>query len=129
MKPQTSADLFSFMTEQINFTAQKNVMKEPQAFARWFLEMYFQKPHDIFISDGSSDGKIDAFFKTNDGHTVRHHVLNCKYTHEFQKLAPVQFYDETCELLKRHGVNLASPSFWKPTTTHGWSVKQTGARS
>lgn len=43
MKPQKAADLFSFMTEQIEFMAQKRVIAEPQAFAHWFVEMYFIK--------------------------------------------------------------------------------------
>src|SRR5712692_5478419 len=94
MKAKEEIDLFSFIKEQVADIAHRHVQKEPQAFARWFLEMYFLKPHDIFISDGAGDGKIDAFFKTNDGGVVRHHVLNSKYTREFRKIAPVQFYDE-----------------------------------
>lgn len=94
MRPQDAVDLFSFMKEQVEFTARKKVIDAPYAFPWWFLEMYFLKPHDVFVSDGSYDGKIDAFFRTDDGRSVRHHVLNCKYTDEFNRQAPVQFYDE-----------------------------------
>jgi hypothetical protein len=36
----------------------------PQAFGRWFAEMYFDKPQNFSISDGRGDGKVDLFFQT-----------------------------------------------------------------
>jgi len=52
------------------------------------------KPRDVFVSDGSKDGKIDLFFATDNGKTVLHHVLNTKFTKEFNKIAPPSFYQE-----------------------------------
>jgi hypothetical protein len=94
MKAKEEIDLFKFIEEQVEFAVKKYSLREPQAFARWFLEMYYLKPHGVFISDGSKDGKVDAFFKADDGRAVRHHVLNCKHTDEFRRPAPVSFYDE-----------------------------------
>jgi hypothetical protein len=51
-------------------------------------------PQDIFISDGSKDGKIDLFFTTHNGKAVLHHVLNTKFTKEYNKIAPPSFYQE-----------------------------------
>ncbi|MGD0910232.1 MAG: AIPR family protein, partial [Candidatus Acidiferrales bacterium] len=57
-------------------------------------ELFFMKPRDLFVSDGSKDGKIDLFFATDNGKTVLHHVLNTKFTKEFNKIAPPSFYQE-----------------------------------
>jgi len=37
----TNKDYFDFMMSQIKLTADKNGDKLPQAFGRWFSEMYF----------------------------------------------------------------------------------------
>lgn len=92
---QDKSDLFQFMLARVKETQKKHVADtEPQAFGCWFAELFFTNPRDIFISDGSKDGKIDLFFTTDNGKSVLHHVLNTKYTKEFSKLAPPSFYHE-----------------------------------
>jgi hypothetical protein len=94
MKAPDKSDLFEFMLERVNETHKEHLDGEPQAFGRWFAELFFMNPRDVFISDGAKDGKIDLFFKTDNGKTVLHHVLNTKFTKEFNKVAPPSFYQE-----------------------------------
>lgn len=86
--------LFDLMLDRVDEVHREAGLKEPQAFARWFAQMYFLSPQALYVSDGSGDGKVDAFFKTDDGTTVTHHVLNSKFTQEYDRAAPVAFYDE-----------------------------------
>jgi hypothetical protein len=86
--------LFDFMLQRIREIGNKNGLKPPQAFGKWFAEMYFQNPHDIFISDGSGDAKVDLFFWTSNGKESRHYIVNTKFTEKYNALAPVSFYDE-----------------------------------
>lgn len=94
MPAQHKSDLFEFMLERVRDTQKKHLEGEPQAFGRWFAELFFMNPQHIFVSDGSKDGKIDLFFTTDNGKTVMHHVLNTKFTKEFNKIAPPLFYEE-----------------------------------
>jgi hypothetical protein len=94
MKTQDKSDLFAFMLQRVAEVQKQHLEGEPQAFARWFAELFFMSPRDVFVSDGSKDGKIDMFFKTDNGKTVIHHVLNSKFTKEFNKIAPPAFYQE-----------------------------------
>ena len=82
------------MLQRVADTQKRHLEAEPQAFGRWFAKLFFMSPRDIFVSDGSKDGKIDLFFATDNGKTVLHHVLNTKYTKEFNKIAPPSFYQE-----------------------------------
>lgn len=94
MPAQDKSDLFQFMLDRVRDTQKRHLDAEPQAFGRWFTELFFTKPRDIFVSDGAKDGKIDLFFSTDNGKTVLHHVLNTKFTREFNKIAPPSFYQE-----------------------------------
>jgi hypothetical protein len=94
MSAQNKSDLFQFMLDRVKDTEQLHLDPEPQAFGRWFAELFFMSPQDIFISDGSKDGQIDLFFTTHNGKTVLHHVLNTKFTKEYNKNAPPSFYQE-----------------------------------
>jgi len=87
-------ELFDVILSRVNETSQKYGLRKPQAFARWFAEMYYLEPQGLFVSDGSRDGKVDLFFTTNDGKVVNHHIINSKYTEGFDKLAPPSFYQE-----------------------------------
>ena len=86
--------LFDFILDRVEDTASNNALKLPQAFGRWFASMYFDKPQNFFISDGSGDGKVDLFFETSDGRSVDHFILNTKFTEKYNASAPVSFYDE-----------------------------------
>jgi hypothetical protein len=86
--------LFDFMLARIEDTQMRTGRPEPQAFGEWFARMYFLEPHDLRVSDGPFDGRVDCYFKTDDGHNVTHHIMNLKYTREYNKKAPRQFYDE-----------------------------------
>jgi hypothetical protein len=86
--------LFDFVLDRVDDTASEHGLKLPQAFGRWFASMYFDKPQDFSISDGSGDGKVDLFFQTSDGRNVDHFVLNTKFTEKYNAAAPVSFYDE-----------------------------------
>lgn len=94
MQATDKRDLFEFMIKRVQDTQRHHLEAEPQAFGRWFSDLFFLSPRDMFVSDGSKDGKIDAFFTTHDGKSVVHHVLNTKYTKEFNKIAPPAFYEE-----------------------------------
>src|SRR6266705_4069907 len=95
MPAQDKSDLFRFMLDRVKETQKQHPLNaEPQAFGRWFSELFFMNPRDIFVSDGSKDGKIDLFFATDNGKTVLHHVLNTKFTKDFNKIAPPSFYQE-----------------------------------
>ena len=59
MPAQDKSDLFEFMLERVKETQKQHLDGEPQAFGRWFAELFFMSPRDIFVSDGSKDGKID----------------------------------------------------------------------
>ena len=87
-------DLFSFMVNCIGDVATKSGLQSPQGFIQWFVELYYLKPHDLFISDGSHDGKVDAFFTTHNGSSVTHHIINSKFTKTYDKIAPPSFYNE-----------------------------------
>nr|CCD32183.1 Conserved hypothetical protein [Methylocystis sp. SC2] len=94
MAAQTKSDLFEFMLDRVKDTHKAHLEGEPQAFGRWFAEMFFTNPREIFVSDGPKDGKIDLFFVTDNGKSLLHHVLNTKFTKEFNKIAPPAFYEE-----------------------------------
>jgi hypothetical protein len=94
MLPKDKTDLFEFMLERVKETQKQHLEAEPQAFGRWFAKLYFLKPQDMFVSDGSRDGKIDLFFTTHNDKAVRHHVVNTKFTREYNKIAPPAFYEE-----------------------------------
>jgi hypothetical protein len=94
MRFRDKSDLFAFMLDQVNETRKGHLDDEPQAFGRWFANLFFLSPQDVFVSDGFKDAKIDLFFTTHNGKHVLHHVLNTKFTKDFNKLAPVSFYQE-----------------------------------
>src|SRR5687768_6400182 len=94
MAKQQKNDLFDFMLWRVKEAQKTHLHEEPQAFGRWFAELFFMSPQDFFVSDGSKDGKIDLFFTTHNGKSVTHHVVNTKYTREYNKIAPPAFYQE-----------------------------------
>lgn len=94
MPKQEKSDLFDFMLSRVRETQKDHLDAEPQAFGRWFAGLFFMSPRDMFVSDGSKDGKIDLFFTTHNGKSVLHHVLNTKFTKDFNKIAPPSFYQE-----------------------------------
>jgi hypothetical protein len=83
--------LFEFILDRIEDTGSENGLKSPQAFGRWFADMYFDKPQNFSISDGSGDGKVDLFFQTTNGREVDHYILNTKFTEKYNAAAPVAF--------------------------------------
>src|SRR6266542_293624 len=87
-------DLFDFMLRQIKYTADTQGDRLPQAFGRWFAKMYFTGVTSVAISDGSGDGKIDLLVTCQVGKTIRHRILNTKYTNDYDRRSPVSFYDE-----------------------------------
>lgn len=86
--------LFDFMLRRVHEVGASKGLRSPQAFGRWFAEMYFDNPQNIYISDGSGDAKIDLFFTTSNGKGVEHCIVNTKYTEKYDALAPVAFYNE-----------------------------------
>ena len=89
-----SSHIFNLMLERIKEIKRTKGYEEPRAFIYWFINIFFNSPRDIFIPDGSRDGKVDAFFTTHNGRTVKYHIINSKYTEEYGKTAPVKFYEE-----------------------------------
>jgi hypothetical protein len=86
--------LFDSMIERIEDVGAEHGLSSPQAFPRWFAEMYFEEPQKYFPADGPGDGKVDLFFNTSNGKDVCHHVLNTKFTDKYNSTAPVSFYNE-----------------------------------
>ena len=86
--------LFDSSLDRIREVGGENGLKLPQAFARWFADMYFEQPRDFFPADGPGDAKVDLFFNTSNGKEVTHHVLNTKFTEKYNSIAPVAFYNE-----------------------------------
>jgi len=86
--------LFGFMMDRIKDVGSVQGLAQPQAFGRWFVDMYFESPQDVFVSDGSRDGKVDIFLTTHSDETVQYQILNTKFTRKFGERAPVAFYDE-----------------------------------
>ena len=93
-------DIFDRMMEEIKERADKNARKEEEEFGRWFVDLYFRSTDAPFVPDGPKDGRIDLFFSTNDGTEVMHHVVNVKFTKQYNKLAPVAFYSEINNFVK-----------------------------
>jgi hypothetical protein len=88
MSAQNKYDLFEFMLERVRDIQKKHLDSEPQAFGRWFGELFYTAPRDIYISDGSKDGTIDLFFSTDNGKNVLHHVLTSK-DFSFRRFSPM----------------------------------------
>ena len=86
--------LFNSMLERVREVGAENGLKAPQAFGRWFADMFFEQPRDFFYADGPGDAKVDLFFSTSNGREVRQHVLNTKFTENYNSTAPVSFYNE-----------------------------------
>jgi hypothetical protein len=86
--------LFDSMLERIGDVGAENGVRPPQAFPRWFADMYFEDPRDFVVADGPGDAKVDLFFTTTNGKQVRHHILNAKFTETYNSTAPVAFYNE-----------------------------------
>ena len=63
-------DLFDFMLKQVKYTADKHGDKMPQAFGRWFANMYFPGVTNVAISDGTGDGKVDLLVTCERGNSV-----------------------------------------------------------
>jgi len=87
-------DLFDFMLKQVKYTGDAHGDKMPQAFGRWFAEMYFSGVTNIAISDAAGDGKVDLLVTCQRGNTVRYQILNTKFTEDYDRASPVSFYDE-----------------------------------
>jgi len=56
--------------------------------------MYFPGISQVAITDGSGNGKVDLLVTCQIGKTVRHNILNTKFTNDYDKRSPVSFYDE-----------------------------------
>jgi hypothetical protein len=109
------SDLFRFMLDRVSEVGQENGLPKPQAFARWFANLYFDHPKDIFISDGTKDGKVDLFLTTHDEDAVQHYVLNSKFISIYNEKAPVNFYDEITRFRNAFANKPARPAFLKKT--------------
>lgn len=86
--------LFDSVLQRVHEVADEQALKPPQAFGRWFAEMYFQNPRGFFAADGSGDAKVDWFFDVPNGRSLEHCILNTKYTDKYNATAPVAFYNE-----------------------------------
>jgi len=86
--------LFDFMLDRVKEIGRERGLEQPQAFGRWFVELYFEDPQNIYVSDGTRDGKVDIFFQRIVNDNVEHVVLNTKFTTKYNVGAPNSFYDE-----------------------------------
>ena len=105
------SQLFKFMLDRVNEVGQEHSLAKPQAFARWFANLYFDHTQDIYISDGTKDGKVDLFLSTHDEETVQHFVLNSKFTSIYNEKSPNSFYDEITRFRNAFANKSARPAF------------------
>jgi hypothetical protein len=105
--------LFNFMMDRIQDVGKIYGLKEPQAFGRWFAGMYFSNPTDFRSTDGSGDGKVDLFFRASENDSVESHVLNTKFTRNYDSPAPVSFYDEITRFWQAFANKAARKDFLK----------------
>ena len=91
---QEPRELFELMLERVTEIKNEFGLKDYEAFARWFADLYFENPHEHNIPDGSRDGKVDLFFKENGAGAIDHILVNSKFTRTYGKTAPPNFYDE-----------------------------------
>jgi hypothetical protein len=94
MKHATTKELFDFISKRVLGEANTAGVPSFRAFPRWFAQMYYSRPEEMFASDGTGDGKVDFFFHPVAGSRVTHHVINSKFTETYNQTAPVGFYDE-----------------------------------
>lgn len=90
----TEKELFEFIISQVQQVARAETRPVHNAFPQWYAQMYYSNPRDLFFSDGSGDGKVDMFFKTDDGRDVHHYIINSKFTTQYNRVAPGAFYEE-----------------------------------
>jgi hypothetical protein len=93
MKP-THKELFDFVVQRVHDLGNNEGLAPFRAFPRWFAQMYYPNPQELFSADGAGDGKVDLFFYTVSGNNVTYHIINSKYTEVYNQAAPVNFYDE-----------------------------------
>jgi hypothetical protein len=93
-------DLFDKLIKRIKIDADQDGIKLFRAFPKWFIQTYFINPFEYMSSDGSRDSKIDAFCKVQEGNKITYKVINSKFTENYGKTAPSQFYDEIIALCK-----------------------------
>jgi hypothetical protein len=91
---QQRRDLFDLMMKRVAQISAEHGDKPPQGFTRWFGNMYFGRPIDLYVSDGSGDGKADAFVTIRKPKSTRYAILNAKFTRDYDRSSPVSFYDE-----------------------------------
>jgi len=72
-------DLFDFMIRQIKHTGDSHGDRMPQAFGRWFAQMYFPGDPKIEISDGTGDGKVDLLVRSHVAQSVHFNILKTKF--------------------------------------------------
>ena len=88
--------LFEFMVDAVKEKQRKGriAYSLEDAFPLWFVDIYFQNPIQPILANGLKDAKVDVLFETKNGNALRQHVINAKFTEEFNKAAPVKFYEE-----------------------------------
>ena len=91
---RTQKDLFDYINKQVSEIASNKAEPEHKAFIRWFSQIFFYGNPKILITDDSGDGKIDAIIELQSHYGSTYAVINSKFTHEYNKKAPVNFYDE-----------------------------------
>jgi hypothetical protein len=109
------AQLFRFMLDRVTEVGQEYSLAKPQAFPRWFVNLYFDHFQDLFISDGTKDGKVDLFVATHDDETVEHYAINSKFTSRYNEKSPVSFYDEIARFRNAFANRSARPAFLEKT--------------
>ncbi len=87
-------DLFDFMLKRVKYYTEQKGEQKPQAFVHWFSDMYFSGVTNVNVTDGSGDGKVDAYVTCHTSDSLRYHVINSKFTNEYDRPSPVSFYDE-----------------------------------
>ncbi len=65
-------ELFDLLLDCVKETAAQYALDDPQAFGRWFLDLYFEDAEKPYVSDGTRDGKVDVFARVGGNGKIRY---------------------------------------------------------
>lgn len=90
------SDLFDYLIEAVKERQRKHriPIELYDAFPLWFVDIYFPEPLQVVLSNGQKDAKVDVLFLTKNGNSLTDNCVNAKFTEDFNKKAPVTFYEE-----------------------------------
>jgi hypothetical protein len=87
-------DLFESILEAVSKRSIEMGEPEHKAFIKWFSDIFFYGKQNVFITDDTGDGRIDAIVEMSTYYGKRYAAINSKFTKNYRTTAPVSFYNE-----------------------------------